>query len=221
MGVFDTVRKIVVGDIAHDAADSGNPVKVGGKAESTFPTAVADADRVDAWFDTLGRLVTRRRPPVILTLTGAAPTPTGTDIIDSAGNPIIAGDLQIRDTSYHPFVIPLAIGGYEEAWVGIRPTTAFDQALTVYIYSAGNYTTLPAATAALCTLPSGLSYSFVLSAKGGGYKASSGGEDITTQSIYEVPCFDSAAPYVIVSIGGAGSSPTQGDLEIIISRRAL
>lgn len=44
------------GNVAHDAADSGNPLKIGGKAETTTPTAVADADRVDAFFDAYGRL---------------------------------------------------------------------------------------------------------------------------------------------------------------------
>ena len=33
------------GNVAHDAVDSGNPVKVGGKAESNNPADVADADR--------------------------------------------------------------------------------------------------------------------------------------------------------------------------------
>lgn len=46
----------VAGDVAHDAVDSGNPLKVGGKARQTNPTAVADADRVDAMFDDVGRL---------------------------------------------------------------------------------------------------------------------------------------------------------------------
>lgn len=48
----------VQGDVAHDAADSGNPLKIGGKAETTAPAAVADGDRVNAWFDEYGRLVT-------------------------------------------------------------------------------------------------------------------------------------------------------------------
>lgn len=46
------------GDKAHDAADAGNPVKIGGRAQE--PTAqleeVADNDRVDAAFDRQGRL---------------------------------------------------------------------------------------------------------------------------------------------------------------------
>lgn len=47
----------VVGAVAHDGADSGNPIKIGGKARQTNPTAVADADRVDATFDDIGRQV--------------------------------------------------------------------------------------------------------------------------------------------------------------------
>lgn len=47
----------VAGDTAHDATDSGNPVKIGGKAETTVRAAVQDGDRVDAWFDQYGRLV--------------------------------------------------------------------------------------------------------------------------------------------------------------------
>ena len=45
------------GDIAHDAADSGNPVKIGGKAATSAPTAVSAGDRVNAYFDANGRLV--------------------------------------------------------------------------------------------------------------------------------------------------------------------
>lgn len=46
------------GDIAHDAADSGNPLKVGGKAQSHLadPAEVSAAnDRVNALFDRVGR----------------------------------------------------------------------------------------------------------------------------------------------------------------------
>lgn len=49
-------RATAAGDVAHDAADSGNPMKVGGKAETTLPAAVADGDRVDAFFTEYGEL---------------------------------------------------------------------------------------------------------------------------------------------------------------------
>jgi hypothetical protein len=50
----DVLSAAIAGDIAHDAADSGSPLKIGGKAESTEPSAVADADRVTAYFGVYG-----------------------------------------------------------------------------------------------------------------------------------------------------------------------
>ena len=45
------------GDVAHDAADSGSPVKIGGYAASSAPTAVSVADRVNGWFGLNGQQV--------------------------------------------------------------------------------------------------------------------------------------------------------------------
>lgn len=45
------------GDVAHDTADSGNPLKIGAVAESTEQTAVGDGDRVNLMADTVGKLV--------------------------------------------------------------------------------------------------------------------------------------------------------------------
>lgn len=44
------------GNVAHDAADSGNPNKIGGKAiaHGTNPTAVAASDRTDWYFNRAG-----------------------------------------------------------------------------------------------------------------------------------------------------------------------
>jgi hypothetical protein len=42
-------------DAANDAVDSGNPVKIGMQARTSFPTAVANADRVNANGTTLGQ----------------------------------------------------------------------------------------------------------------------------------------------------------------------
>ena len=46
----------VVGDAAHDAAASGNPVLVGAYASATAPSDVADADAVRIWADRAGRV---------------------------------------------------------------------------------------------------------------------------------------------------------------------
>lgn len=56
-GTITTVTTLTGGGIAHDAADSGNPVKVGAQARTTNPTAVADADRSNLITDDLGKLV--------------------------------------------------------------------------------------------------------------------------------------------------------------------
>lgn len=49
----------VSGDVAHDSPDAGEPVKVGGKALTAEPTAVAANDRVNAMFDIYGHQVVR------------------------------------------------------------------------------------------------------------------------------------------------------------------
>lgn|GEM_PF-4012090 len=43
------------GNVAHDGIDSGNPVKVGGRARTALPAAVAQNDRVDMILDKFGR----------------------------------------------------------------------------------------------------------------------------------------------------------------------
>lgn len=59
VSIKEAINFIVGGDVAHDSADSGNPVKIGGKARTTNPTAVSNADRVDGMFDKIGRFVMR------------------------------------------------------------------------------------------------------------------------------------------------------------------
>ncbi len=46
----------VSGEVAHDDADAGEPVKIGGKASTSTPVAVDNNDRVNAYFDEYGRL---------------------------------------------------------------------------------------------------------------------------------------------------------------------
>jgi hypothetical protein len=46
-----------VGNVAHDAADSGAPIKVGGRARSSEITAVASDDRVDFVADLAGKQI--------------------------------------------------------------------------------------------------------------------------------------------------------------------
>ena len=50
-----TVTTLTGGGVAHDSPDTGtNPLKIGGRADTTFQAAAADGDRVDALFDVYG-----------------------------------------------------------------------------------------------------------------------------------------------------------------------
>ena len=48
----------VVGNVAHDAVDAGDPIKIGGRAQTALQTAAANNDRVNALFTTTGGLLT-------------------------------------------------------------------------------------------------------------------------------------------------------------------
>lgn len=66
-GTITTVSTLTGGGVAHDSADSGNPVKVGAKAfspDGTTPgTAVAENDRSDLKTDLNGRLLVNTVSP--------------------------------------------------------------------------------------------------------------------------------------------------------------
>lgn len=60
-----TYFPLMVGNVAHDAADSGNPVKIGAKAETSLEgiTTVADGDRTDLYADADGVLMIKTFVP--------------------------------------------------------------------------------------------------------------------------------------------------------------
>jgi hypothetical protein len=55
IGTFWQAVQDIEGNVAHDAADSGNPLKIGGVARDAHPAAVAAGDRVDGLYDLIGR----------------------------------------------------------------------------------------------------------------------------------------------------------------------
>jgi len=79
-------------DVAHDAVDSGNPVKIGGKAQSAFGTAVAAGDRTDSKFDLQGRLLVGHiaGEQFVWKQVEATSTQTGTTIWDPTAGKRIA-----------------------------------------------------------------------------------------------------------------------------------
>jgi len=48
---------IAAGDVASGATDSGNPIKIGGRAATTIPTAVTDGQRANIMVDKIGRQI--------------------------------------------------------------------------------------------------------------------------------------------------------------------
>lgn len=66
-GIASGTPQPTAGDVAHDAVDSGNPVKIGGTARTSSPTAVADGDRVNASFTKTGKMLTAYSPRELVT----------------------------------------------------------------------------------------------------------------------------------------------------------
>lgn len=77
----------VQGSVAHDAADAGNPVGVGLQARTTNPAAVADADRVRAIADKVGRqvVVVSQVRDLVVQATVVVSTTTETTIVAAGG----------------------------------------------------------------------------------------------------------------------------------------
>jgi len=90
-GGVHTTQHAASGNVAHDAADSGNPIKIGGKASSSAPTAVTAADRVDAYFDLNGRQFVTADSSAPLPVIGAV----AHDAADSGAQIKIGGKVSI------------------------------------------------------------------------------------------------------------------------------
>jgi hypothetical protein len=109
-------------DVAHDATDSGNPVKIGFKARNAFAAAVANGDRADGGSDLFGRqLVSHIDPAQFVTKqVEATATQTGTTIWDPTSGKKIAV------TGYE-----IGTGGTTQAlvtiWFGDNADTTFTQ----------------------------------------------------------------------------------------------
>lgn len=120
---------ISVGDTLHDAADIGAaPVKVGGVAMQTNPTAVADGDRVNFRGDDLGRQLVRPFQVRDLTKTAWVQISNGTETTLRAA---VAG--AFLDLVY----IVGANNSDAAVSVDIRPVTAGNVVLTLMLPAYG------------------------------------------------------------------------------------
>lgn len=100
-----TVTTLTGGGIAHDSADSGNPIKVGAKAKSTLSgvTLVAADDRADNYCDLDGALLTRADAALGDLVSGNASNTDGTSTqviaAGAAGIKHYITDVTITNTS--------------------------------------------------------------------------------------------------------------------------
>lgn len=111
----NTNTQEIVGDVAHDAVVSGNPVLNGAEARDTLAgTAVATGDAVRVVANRYGELLTSAMPPSHASSNGTPITTTTTSVIaaPSAGN-------HLRIVRIH-----MSNGGATSAWVAVRDGAA-------------------------------------------------------------------------------------------------
>jgi hypothetical protein len=138
----------VAGDVAHDASDSGNPIKVGFKAANALPTAVANGDRANGISDLFGRQLVASIDPGMQTWKSfnATTTQSGTDVWSPASGKRIA-------------ITSIMIGTYGTTaarlilWFGDNADTTYSAGTDQLVF-AGSF--VPSATAtpgAVLTFP--------------------------------------------------------------------
>lgn len=224
------------GVAAHDAANSGNPVKIGGVVRETFGGSDINGNDVgDLRMDRYQRiyvvptgdaagsnstsppLVYARPETLTLLLKPASPTPSGTDITDDAGNDIVAGDLTIVDTNPHYFVIPMAASRYRSAVIMINNgSPSWDQQATVTLSSGFKDGSVyyPFATLLRFTLAvnAGLRYVIGTNSTGVGGLVGESPSSAVGYGYYSVPAISDGHPYLMLNIQFS-VAPTAGTLQ--------
>jgi hypothetical protein len=141
-GTF-AVQAASAGDVAHDAADSGNPVKVGHKAiaHGTNPTAVAAGDRTDSYANRAGiPFVIGGHPNVITrsaTIDDADGAQTNASLLTvSAGSKIVVTSVSASCASSNSGAVAVRIG-FATATLGAASESGTDGILLEGNFAAG------------------------------------------------------------------------------------
>ena len=135
LAVTPTGPQEILGNVAHDVADAGNPVKIGGKANAAAPSDVsANNERVDAWFLRNGAQASA------LTAAGAligGDASNGLDVDVTRLPALVAGTANIGDVDVLTVPAPLnVVGGGTEA-AAQRVTIANDSTGVVSVDDNG------------------------------------------------------------------------------------
>jgi hypothetical protein len=137
------VSPVAAGDVAHDGADSGNPVKVGHKAiaHGTNPTAVAAGDRTDSYANRAGiPFVIGGHPNVITrsaTIDDADGAQTNASLLTvSAGSKIVVTSVSASCASSNSGAVAVRIG-FATATLGAASESGTDGILLEGNFAAG------------------------------------------------------------------------------------
>lgn len=150
------------GDVAHDAADSGNPVKIGGKARASLDDValVAANDRTDLYADLDGVQIVREHAPLGDTISGVATNTDGTSTeciaAQAAGVKTALTDVIICNSSASNVTVELKDGTTVKATfpvpAGGGVVHRFGRPLVGTAATAWNFDPSAAATTITCTL---------------------------------------------------------------------
>jgi hypothetical protein len=103
-----------VGDVAHDSADSGNPVKVGAKAIAVgaAPTSVAAGDRTQLYANRHGVLFVQSGDPATVTIrTNITTTQTNAALVSqAAGGKIVVTEVSVACANTNTEDVTVRIG---------------------------------------------------------------------------------------------------------------
>jgi hypothetical protein len=141
----------IEGDVAHDSVDSGNPVKIGFQAETSFPTAVATGDRVNGIGDVFGRQLVAHVDSGMQVWKGAnyATQQTGADIwTPSAGKKICITYLAV--SSY------ATTTGRVILWFGASGDTTYTAGTDQLVWAGSFAPSANAKPGAIVSLPYGI-----------------------------------------------------------------
>jgi hypothetical protein len=141
----------IEGDVAHDTVDSGNPVKIGFQAETSFPTAVATGDRSNGISDVFGRQLVAHVDAGMQVWKGANYTTqqTGADIwTPSAGKKICITYLAV--SSY------ATTTGRVILWMGASGDTTYTAGTDQLIWAGSFAPSANAKPGAIVSLPYGI-----------------------------------------------------------------
>lgn len=209
-------RRAIEEAIADDAAFTAGTSRVlpiGGTYQATVD--LIDANDAGAMRLSQRRAVIVRPDFSVLNLSSGTPVPSGSDITNTAGGAIVAGDLEIRDTSNHDFVIPMLISGYQDLGIQVTANTAYDQNLTVVVYGRRTPAQI-VATVLSVTLTAGTTF-FAIGAGAVGQGGFAGGAAIVNSNWYNVPLLSAPMPYWGLRFSAVGT-PTAGTLTVGIAR---